>query len=70
MSKQDTTAQPSVKKYQASVPSKVTNQRLLDLEVDLVVLCQELIKLADFSGRTRDTLRDLRLLGLEQELPV
>ncbi len=57
------------KKYPLWVLSETSIQKLLDLEVDSEVLCQELTRLGNMSGRIGVSYRDLRLLLQEQELP-
>ncbi len=44
------------------------NQSFLSVEVDLVVLSGELIKLESFSKRIVNQLRELRVLGQELDL--
>ncbi len=48
--------------------SETSIQSCLDMEVDLVVLSQELYKLADLSTRIVNSLRELRVSEQEQEL--
>lgn len=50
------------------VLSEITIQRLLDLEVDTLVLYQELTKLVGICSRIGGSFRDLRLSASEQEL--
>ncbi len=48
----------------------ISTQDWLALELDLVVLCKELIRLGNFSGRIADSFRDQRLSEQEQELQI